>query len=110
MEVIWSQAALQHLRAIAEYVADNFGQGTAVKTVERIQKKANTLATFPERGLLDRKYSTREYSVRHFKIAPNVVYYILYPNTIVIAVIAYTKQSPQTVDRILNNFLEHYEM
>ena len=96
MEVIWSQSALQHLRDTAAYVADNFGQRTAVKSVERIQKRVNVLADFPEIGLLDRKYSTKEYSVRHFTIEPNVVYYMLYPDTIVIAAIAHTKQSPQT--------------
>ncbi len=38
MEVIWSQSALRHLADIAEYVADNFGQRVAIKSVERIQK------------------------------------------------------------------------
>ena len=109
MEVIWSQAALRHLKDIAEYVADNFGQRVAIRSIEKIQKKANALAKFPESGVLDRKYSTKEYTVHHFTIAPNVVYYMLYPNAIVIGVIVHTKQSPKTVDEILRNFLEHYE-
>ncbi len=109
MEVIWSQTALRHLTDIAEYVADNFGQRVAIRSIEKIQKKANALAKFPESGVLDRKYSTKEYSVHHFTIAPNVVYYMLYPDAVVIGVIVHTKQSPKTVDKILKNFLEHYE-
>ncbi len=109
MEVIWSQSALRHLADIAEYVADNFRQRVAIKSVERIQKKANRLVNFPESGILDRKYSTEEYTVHHFTLDPNVVYYMLYPDAIVIGVIVHTKQSPKTVDKILKNFLEHYE-
>lgn len=109
MEIIWSQASLQHLKDIAEYVANKFGQQTAIKTLEKIQKKANGLCKFPESGLLNRKYSTPEYTVHHVTIAPNVLYYMVYPDAIVIAVIVHTKQSPTTVDKILKNFLEHYE-
>ena len=37
MEVIWSRTSLKHLAEIAQYVADNFGQNTAVKSLERLQ-------------------------------------------------------------------------
>lgn len=30
MEVIWSDMSLQHMKEIAEYVAEHFGQKTAV--------------------------------------------------------------------------------
>lgn len=109
MEVIWSPAALHHLRDIAEYVADNFGQRVAIKSIERIQKKVDGLRNFPKSGMLDRKYSTEGYTVHHVTLAPNVVYYMLYPEAIVIGVIVHTKQSPRTIDKILRNFLEHYE-
>ena len=39
MEVIWSRTSLKHLAEIAQYVADNFGQNTAGKSLERLQKK-----------------------------------------------------------------------
>lgn len=54
--------SLQHMKEISQYVADNFGQKTAINSLLRIQKKANALAKFPERGVLDRKYSTSEYT------------------------------------------------
>ena len=108
MDVIWSRAALHHLKEIAEYVADNFGTSTALKSVVKIQNKVNTLGNFPQSGVLDRKYSTSEYTVHHFAIAPNVVYYMLYSDAVVIGVIVHAKQSPKTVDKILNGFLQHY--
>lgn len=109
MEVIWSRTSLRHLAEIAQYVADNFGQNTAVKSLERLQKKANALLNFPEQGTLDRKYSTPEYTVHHVNVDPNVIYYMVYPDAIVIGVIVHQKQSPKTVNELLQRFLEHYE-
>ena len=109
MEVIWSDMSLQHMKGIAQYVADNFGQKTAVDSLLRIQKKANGLVKFPEQGVLERKYSTNEYTVHHINVDPNVIYYMVYPDAIVIGVIVHQKQSPKTVDAILKRFLEHYE-
>ena len=74
MEVIWSNTSLQHMKEIAQYVADNFGQKTAVDSLLRIQKKANALVKFPEQGVLERKYSTAEYTEHHINVDPNVIY------------------------------------
>ncbi len=109
MEIIWSDLANQNLDSILDYVEENFGITTANKTLRKIDEKVSGLINFPESGVLDRKYSTEEYTVHHFTLAPNVVYYMLYPDAIVIGVIVHTKQSPKTVDKILKKFLEHYE-
>lgn len=101
--------ALRHMKEISQYVADNFGQKTAVNSLLRIQKKANALAMFPEQGVLEREYSTSEYTVHHINVDPNVIYYMVYPDAIVIGVIVHQKQSPKTVNSILRRFLEHYE-
>ena len=109
MEIIWSDLANQNLDSILDYVEDHFGATVANKSLQKNAKKVNGLRNFPESGVLDMKYSTAEYTIRHFTLAPNVVYYMLYPDAIVIAVIVHTKQSPRTIDKILRNFLEHYE-
>ena len=109
MEIIWSDIANRHLDFIAEYVEENFGSMTVAKTLDKIDKKVNALAKFPERGVLDRKYSTPDYTVHHINVDPNVIYYMVYPDAIVIGVIVHQKQSPKTVDAILKRFLEHYE-
>ena len=109
MEVIWSDLAKQNLDSILDYVEDNFGLSIAKKTFRKIDKKVGSLRNFPESGVLDRKYSTGEYEVRHFTLDPNVLYYMVYPDAVVIGVIVHKSQSPKTVDKILRNFLEHYE-
>lgn len=109
MEIIWSDIANRHLDSVAEYVEENFGSMTVAKTLDKIDKKVNALAKFPECGVLDRKYSTPDYTVHHINVDPNVIYYMVYPDAIVIGVIVHQKQSPKTVDAILKRFLEHYE-
>lgn len=89
MEVIWSNTSLQHMKEIAQYVADNFGQKTAVDSLLRIQKKANALVKFPEQGVLERKYSTAEYTEHHINVDPNVIYYMVYPDAVVIGIIVH---------------------
>ena len=76
MKITWSTLAKQQLKDIGQYVADNFGERTANKSLERIVKKVNGLYVFPESGSFDKKYSTDSYTVRHLTIHPNVVYYI----------------------------------
>ena len=109
MEVIWSDSSKYDLKNIAEYVADTFGQRTAVKVLEKLQAKANGLLLFPESGILDRKYSTNEYTVHHLNVDSNVIYYMLFPDAIVIGVVVHQKMSPRRIDAILKRFLEHYE-
>lgn len=109
MEIIWSDFATQNLDSVLDYVEEKYGAAVANKTLHKIAEKVNVLSKFPESGVLDRKYSTEEYTVHHFKLDPNVVYYMLYHDAIVVGVIVHTKQSPKTVDRILKNFLEHYK-
>lgn len=62
MKIIWSDIANRHLNSVAAYVEENFGSMTVAKTLEKIDKKVNALAKFPESGVLDRKYSTSEYT------------------------------------------------
>ncbi len=109
MEVIWSKTALRHLGDIVQYVADNFGQTYALKSVERIQKKVESLRRFPESGVLDRRFSTKDYTVHHISLAPNVLYYVVFPEAVVIGIIVHTKRSPRYVNRLMKDFLEHYE-
>ena len=109
MEIIWSDLARQNLDSILDYVEDNFGSTVANKTFLKIDKKVSSLRNFPESGVLDRKYSTVEYDIRHFTLDPNVLYYMVYPGVVVVSVIVHKSQSPKTVDKILRNFLEHYE-
>lgn len=108
IKITWSTLAKQQLKDIGQYVADNFGERTANKSLERIVKKVNSLYVFPESGSFDKKYSTDSYTVRHLTIYPNVVYYIQFANQITIMAVAHEKQSPQTVSSMITRFIEHH--
>ena len=109
MEVIWSNIATKHLDSILEYVEQEFGEVTAAKTLSKISDKVEQLESFSTIGIKEDKYSTDFYTVRHITIAPNVIYYLCYPDAVVIAVIVHTKQSPRTINGILKRFLDSYE-
>ena len=109
MEVIWSNIATKHLESILEYVEYEFGENTAVKTLSIISDKVKRLSSYPTSGIKDANYSTSLYTVRHVTIVPNIIYYLCYPDAIVIAAIVHTKQSPRTINSILRRFLDSYE-
>ena len=109
MEVIWSDLALQDLTEIAEYVSENFGDRVAYTSVEKLQEKVSRLKLFPESGVLDRKLSSLDFSVHHLIVEPNVIYYLLETDRIVVMTILHTKRSTRFVNSVLHRFLEHYE-
>lgn len=92
--------AKKQLRDIAQYVADNFGDKTAQKAIDEIQKKTNGLLLFPESGSFDKKLSTDRYVVRHVTKRPNLIYYIVDDDAIIIMAIAHEKQSVSVQKRI----------
>lgn len=71
-------------------------------------KKVEGLKRFPESGVLDTTYSS-SFSVHHITINPNVIYYLLEDDAIVVIAIIHVKRSPRYVNRVLKAFLEHYE-
>ena len=109
MEVIWSDLALQDLTEIAEYVSENFGDRVAYTSVEKLQEKVSRLKLFPESGVLDRKLSSLDFYVHHLIVEPNVIYYLLETDRIVVMTILHTKRSTRFVNSVLKRFLEHYE-
>lgn len=108
IKITWSTLAKQQLKDIGQYVADNFGERTANKSLERIVKKVIACMYFQKVVLFDKKYSTDSYTVRHLTIHPNVVYYIQFANQITIMAVAHEKQSPQTVSSMITRFIEHH--
>lgn len=109
MDIIWSNLALQDLKEIAHYVSDNFGDKVAHASIEKLQKKVNSLKLFPESGILDRKLSSKNYSVHRLIVIPNVIYYLLEADSIVVMTIVHTRRSARFVNSVLKRFLEHYE-
>ncbi len=109
MEVIWSDLAMRNLQNIAEYVSDKFGDMVSEQSISEIVKKVEGLTRFPESGVLDAAYSSSSFSVHHITLNPNVVYYLLEKDAIVVMAIIHVKRSPRYVNKLLKTFLEHYE-
>ena len=104
MEIVWSPLAVDSLTAVIEYVTDNFGPAVAQKTAERILSKINKLADYPEIGVPDFELSRyRGVTVRHLVMPPNLVYYMIDKDVVVIVVVVHSKQSPQTIRKLVND-------
>ena len=61
--------------------------------------------------LIDSDFSTlfNNITVRHLKLSPNVIYYLIDENRIVIAAMLHSKQSPETVRKTISEFLKQYK-
>lgn len=110
MEIVWTDMALEQLGDSMEYVADKFGKNVARKSYDKIKKRVQELAVFPESGRYDGMKFSLFYSLRHLTIAPNVVYYLIDEKRdfIVIMAVIHSCQSPQTVCEILERSLTLY--
>ena len=104
MEIVWSPLAVDSLTAVIEYVSDNFGPIVAQKTTEKILSRINRLADYPEIGIPDFELSRhRGVMVRHLIMPPNLVYYLIDNDVVVIVVVAHSKQSPQTIRKLVSD-------
>ncbi len=112
MEIVWSKLAYEHFLEILIYVENNFRHVDGDrKHVEKIQDKVNLLAKHPYIGIIDSDFSTlfNNITVRHLKLSPNVIYYLIDENRIVIAAMLHSKQSPETVRKTISEFLKQYK-
>ena len=108
MEVRWLPFAQEQLKAIVQYVVDNFGEMTAKKSLQTILTKVAALGSCPDIGVWDIKFSTVQTKVRHLNIGPNVVYYLVDQDEVVVISVMHYKQSPVTVNRTIRYVLEQY--
>ena len=109
MELIWSQLASKHLLEVAQYVEENFGSRVAEKKVDMIIKRMNRQVLFPESGVFDHEYSSEGFSVHHINLYPNVIYYMLEDEHLVVMAIFHCKQSQATMRSALKRFIESYK-
>lgn len=109
MEVILTDLARLQLNSVLDYVEEEYGERTAAKTLDRIADKLRRLLMFPESGTLDAKYSTSKLLVRHILINPNIFYYIVEEDTVLIIAVMHTKQSPRTVAATIRRFLQEHK-
>ena len=111
MEIVWSKLAYEHFLEILIYVENNFGMLTADIAVDVTDDIDKLLAKHPYIGIIDSNFSTlfNNITVRHLKLSPNVIYYLIDENRIVIAAMLHSKQSPETVRKTISEFLKQYK-
>lgn len=88
-EVIWSEAALAHLRAIRAYI-EQFNPRAAAALAEHLIATGNSLVTFPLRGRRVRGTDKRELVTSY----PYVVRYRVQGNIVMILRVRHTSRRP----------------
>lgn len=109
MEVVWSRLAKETLASILEYVEDSFNNEVALKVYRRINDHIDSLVFFPRIGMKDCRFSTSKIEIRYIVNTPNIVYYGIIENTIIVISIFDTRRSPDTIYALVQDFIEHYK-
>ena len=107
MELRWLPFASEQLKVVAEYVKENFGESTAKNSIRKILDKVNGLKLSPDTGIWDKKYSTEEVKVRHLNIGPNMVFYLVDEDEVVVVAVMHYKQSPATMNSTIRYVLDN---
>ena len=93
MEIVWSSLATDNFECVLNYVEEQFGISVAQKTYKTIISKINQLAAFPLIGIPDFDLSSfvEGGEVRYLISTPNIVYYLVDNNEVVIVAIVHSK-------------------
>jgi toxin ParE1/3/4 len=111
MEVIWSALAIEHFVNILDYVEEQFGDAIARETYQKILSKVDRLVHSPQIGVLNNDLSLvlKGVEVRHLIHPPNVIYYIIDGDSVVITAILHSRQSPDMMREVIVRFLKQYQ-
>lgn len=106
MEIIWLPSALYDFACLLDNVEALFGHLVAVKVRQKLTSHINLLASFPRIGVHDSDFSDASREIRYLVNTPNLIYYAISRNEIVIISILDSRQSPETIRRILTENLK----
>lgn len=114
MDIVWSDLGAGLLKAVLEYVKDNFGENAARQTLNKISEKVELLRCFPGIGVKDFDLTdSTEFGacieVRHLVLPPNIVYYLIDGDEIVIIAVLHAHQSRETIRDIVTDVLDKYK-
>jgi toxin ParE1/3/4 len=88
-EIIWTEAALDDIERIAEYIAVDSGH-YAASFVRRMREAGVSLDTFPERGRKVPEFDRAD--IREILVGNYRLIYLLAPTTITIVTILHTSR------------------
>ena len=104
MVIEWSLFASKQLNAVLDYVENEYGAFTAKKVMDKIDASVSNLLKNQTRGVLD----DSQFHVRHLQVFPNLIYYVVKDDVIIIAAVMHYRQSPKTVYKAIMRSLERY--
>lgn len=104
MEIIWLPSATEDLISLLNRVDDLFGSSVSIKVNQKIMSHVYLLSSFPYMGMRDSRFSSIE--IRYLVNTPNVIYYTLFENRVIILSIFNSKQSPENIQRMLADILK----
>ncbi len=108
MVIEWSLFASKQLNAVLDYVENEYGAFTAKKVMDKIDASVSNLLKNQTRGVLDEDLSDSQFHVRHLQVFPNLIYYVVKDDVIIIAAVMHYRQSPKTVYKAIMRSLERY--
>lgn len=108
MVVRWLTFAQDQLKDVVQYVIDNFGEMAAKKSLRKILDDTDSLGKYPTKGVYDKKFSKNGIEVRHLNIGPNMVYYLIDENEVVVIAVMHYRQSISTINRAIRYAIGKY--
>ena len=108
MVVRWLTFSQDQLKDVVQYVIENFGEMTARKSLRKIMDDTDSLGKYPTKGIYDKKFSKKSIEVRHLNIGPNMVYYLIDENEVVILAVMHYRQSVNTINRAIRYAIGKY--
>lgn len=106
MEIVWLASAIEDFVSLLEKVDSLFRKAVATKVKYKISSHINLLASFPCMGMRDFYFSDDKYDVRYLINTPNVIYYAISRNEILIISILDTRQSPEMIRHTIAEILK----
>lgn len=109
MEIVWSYLATEGLLSVLEYVEKEFGSRIAQRVYTDLTGYIDTLTSFPNLGIHDDAFSTDILEVRYLIYKQNIIYYLIYKDTIYVISIANSNQSPERIRKMIADYLRSYK-
>lgn len=104
MEIVWLPSADEAFFKLLKDVESLFGALVAEQVSERIYSHIDLLASFPGIGVRDFFFFNAV--VRYLVNTPNIIYYTIVLDKVVIVSILNSRQSPENIHRVIADILK----
>ena len=104
MEIVWLPSADEAFFKLLKDVEGLFGTLVAEQVSERIYSHIDLLGSVPGIGVRDFFFSNAV--VRYLVNTPNIIYYTIVFDKVVIVAILNSRQSPENIHRVIANILK----